>query len=62
MTSYFLFQPVLHDWCKKGHCMPMHMKHPLLLIGKRITHEVEAVGFLSHYLSGPLPYIISDAK
>ena len=38
--SYFLFQPLLHDWCKKdrGMCYPvcgmMHIKEPLLLIGK----------------------------
>ena len=38
--SYFLFQPVLHDWCNKGHGMSylvsemMHIKEPLLLIGK----------------------------
>ena len=34
------FQPVLHDWCNKGSgmCYPvcgmMHIKQPLLLIGK----------------------------
>ena len=38
--SYFSFQPVLHDWCNKGHgmCYPVcgmvHIKQPLLLIGK----------------------------
>ena len=38
--SYFSFQPVLHDWCKKGRgmCYPVcgmvHIKEPLLLIGK----------------------------
>ena len=38
--SYFTFQPVLHDWCKKsrGMCYPvcgmMHIKEPLLLIKK----------------------------
>ena len=38
--SYFLFQPVLHAWCNKGcgMCYPvcgmMHIKEPLLLIGK----------------------------
>ena len=38
--SYFSFQPVLHDWCNKGHgmCFPVcgmvHIKEPLLLIGK----------------------------
>ena len=38
--SYFSFQPVLHDWCNigRGMCHPvfgmMHIKEPLLLIGK----------------------------
>ena len=38
--SYFSFQPVCHDWSNKGHgmCYPvcgmMHIKEPLLLIGK----------------------------
>ena len=38
--SYFSFQPVLHDWCNKGRgmCYPVcgmvHLKEPLLLIGK----------------------------
>ena len=38
--SYFSFQPVLHDWYKEGRgmCYPvcgmMHIKEPLLLIGK----------------------------
>ena len=38
--SYFLFQPVLHNWCNKGCglCYPVygivHIKEPLLLIGK----------------------------
>ena len=38
--SYFSFQPVLHDWCNKGRgmrhpvCGIMHIKEPLLLIGK----------------------------
>ena len=38
--SYFLFQPVLHDWCNKSHsmCYPLcgivHIKDPLLLIEK----------------------------
>ena len=38
--SYFSFQPVLHDRCNKGRgkCYPMcgmvHIKEPLLLIGK----------------------------
>ena len=38
--SYFSFQPVLHDSCNKGRgmyypvCGMMHIKEPLLLIGK----------------------------
>ena len=38
--SYFSFQAVLHDWCNKGRgmCYPVcgmiHIKEPLLLIGK----------------------------
>ena len=38
--SYFSFQPVLHDWCNKdrGMCYSVfgmvHIKEPLLLIGK----------------------------
>ena len=39
--SYFSFQPVLHDWCNKSHgmvcailCGMVHIKEPLLLIGK----------------------------
>ena len=42
--SYLSFQPVLHYWYNKGHdmCYPeiqgiMHIKEPLLLIGK-VTH------------------------
>ena len=38
--SYFSFQPVLHDWCNKGHgmcylvCGMVHIKEPMLLIDK----------------------------
>ena len=39
--SYFSFNPVIHDWCNKGRgmCYPVcgmmvHIKEPLLLIGK----------------------------
>ena len=38
--KYVLFPPVLHDWYTKGHgmcylvCGVMHIKYPLLLIGK----------------------------
>ena len=40
LLSYFSFQPVLHELCNKGRgmCYPvcgmMHIKEPLLLIGK----------------------------
>ena len=56
------FQSVLHDWCNKGRgmcypvCWMLHIKEPLLLIGKS-SHVVAAAGFLSRYLSGPLPYV-----
>ena len=56
--SYFTFQPVLYDWCNKGHCIcypvcgMVHIKEPLLLI-ERVAH-VAAAGFLSHFLNGPL--------
>ena len=59
--SYFLFHPVLHDWCNKGRgmyypvCGMMHIKESLLLFGK--SSYVAAAGFLSRYLSGPLPYV-----
>ena len=59
--SYFSFQPVLHDWCNKGRgmCYPVcgmvHIKEPLLLL-ERVVY-VAAAGFLSHYLSGLLPYV-----
>ena len=39
-SSYFSFQPMLHDWCNKGcgMCYPVcgmvHIKEPLLLIDK----------------------------
>ena len=58
----FLFQPVLHNWCNKdcGICYPVcgmvHVKETLLLIDK-VAHVVVAAGFLSHYLSGSLPYV-----
>ena len=32
-VGFFPFQPVLHDWCSKDGGM-MHIKEPLLLIGK----------------------------
>ena len=53
--SYFSFQPVLHDWCNKGHgmcylvCGMVHIKEPLLLM-IRVAYVAPA-GFLSHYQS-----------
>ena len=58
--SHFSLQAVFHDWYNKGHgmCYPicgmMHIKESLLQ-SERVAH-VAAVGCLSHYLSGPLPY------
>ena len=62
LTSFSL-QPVFHDWCNKGRgmCYPVcgmvHIKEHLLLIGKRGLVYMTAAGFLSRYLSGPLPYV-----
>ena len=59
--SYLSYQPVLHDWFNKGCgiCYPVcgmvHIKEPLLLIGKSSLCGVS--GFLSRYLNGPLPYV-----
>ena len=56
--SYFSFQPLLHDSYNKGRgmCSPVcgmvHIKEPLLLIGKLVAYVV-AAGFLSHYQNGP---------
>ena len=50
--SYFSFQPVLHDWCNKGHgmyylvCGVGYVKDPLLL-SERVVHVVVPAGFLS---------------
>ena len=59
--SYYSFQPVLHDWCNKGCgmyypvCVMMHIKEPLLLIGK--SSLCGGSGFPLSYLSGSLPYV-----
>ena len=48
--SYFSFQPELHDWCNKGRrmcypvCWMVHIKEPLLLIGKSSLRD--GIGFL----------------
>ena len=64
--SHFSFQPVLHDWCKTVLCsttgvklcytvyVMMHIKEPLLLIGK--SSPCGGSGF-PLLLSGPLPYV-----
>ena len=60
-SIFFSFQPVLHDWCSKGRgmCYPvcgmMHIKEPLLLIGKSSPYA--AAVFRSPYLNGRLPYV-----
>ena len=48
--SYFSFQPMLHDLCNKGR----GMCYPVCGI---VHINVAAAGFLSRYLSGPLPYV-----
>ena len=59
--SYFSFQPVIHDWFNKGRgmcyhaCGMVHIKEPLLLIGKKVAHIVAAAGFLSRNLNRSLP-------
>ena len=50
--SYFSFHPVLHDWCDKRlwlytiMSVMLHIKEPLLLIGKIVVDVVAAAGFL----------------
>ena len=46
--------------CYPG-CGMVHIKDPLLLL-KRVFHEVVAVGFLSHNLSGHLTCVIINRK
>ena len=59
--NYFSFKPVLHDWINNGRGMcysvygMMRIKYPLLL--SLVANVVAAAGFLSRYLSGPLPYV-----
>ena len=61
--SYFSFQPVLHNWCTKGcgMCHPVcgivHIKEPLLLIGKSSPCGGSRFPLLSRYLNGPLPHV-----
>ena len=59
--SYYSFEPVHHDWSNKGCGIRypvdgmVHIKDLLLLI-KKVAYVVVAVGFLSCYPNGPLPY------
>ena len=63
--SYFMFQPVLHNWCNKGITKAVvcailsmgmvHINDPLLLIGK--SSPCGCIGFPLSYQSGPLPYV-----
>ena len=59
--SWWTHRAISHDWCNKGRGMSypvygmVHIKEPLLLIGR--SSHVTAAGFLSHYQSGPLPYV-----
>ena len=59
--SYFSFKPVLHDWCNKGRgmchpvCGMMHIKEPLLLIGK--SSPCGGCRFPLSLSEGPLPYV-----
>ena len=57
--SYFSFQPVLHDWCNKGKpvCGMVHIKEPLLLIGK--SSLCGGSGFSLSHLSSPLPLCLT---
>ena len=49
--TYFSFQPVMFYPV----CRMMHIKEPLLLIGK--SSPCGGSGFPIHYLIGPLPYV-----
>ena len=59
--SHLSFQPVLNDWCNKGRgmCYPVcgmvHIKEPLLLIGK--SSLCGGSGFPLSLSEGPLPYV-----
>ena len=61
--SYVSFQPVLHNWFKKGHCTcyrvcgMVHIKNSLLLIGNSSLCVV-GEGFFSCYQSGTLLFVI----
>ena len=61
--SYFSFQPVLHDWYNNGRgmCYPvcgmMHIKEPLLLIGKSGGSGFPLLLSVWSFTICPAPYI-----
>ena len=63
--SYFSFQQVLHDWCNKGRgmcnpiCGNVHIKEPLLLIGK--SSPCGGSGFPFSLSKWSITIIMSDA-
>ena len=58
--SYFSFQPVLHDWCNKGRgmyypvCGMVHIKEPLLLIGKSSLCGGSGFHFIYGYMASDI--------
>ena len=60
-SELFPVQPLFLDWCNKGRgmCYPvcgmMHIKNPCCY--SESEAHVAVMGFLSRYLSGPLPYV-----
>ena len=61
--SYFSFQPVLHDWCNKGHgmCYPVcgmvHIKEPLLVIEKNSPCGSSGFPFLCGHMSNKKKWV-----
>ena len=64
INYFILIQPVLHDWCNKGcgMCYPVcgmvHIKEPLLLIGKSSPCGESEVSYLTIWV---VIYHMSDA-
>ena len=56
-VRYVSFQPVFHNWFNKRRGILCDGTYKIFhTANRRVTHEVEAAGFPSRYLSGPLPY------
>ena len=57
----YLFQQVLHDWCNKGRgvcysvCWLVHIKDPVMLIGK--SNQCSGGSGFPLSSSGPLPWV-----